>query len=121
MIEPDWYHLTGYEFETYISNLLIQLEYKRIKVRKGSGDGGIDITAFDKENRKVAFECKNWKNTKVGRPVVQKFESAIRYENFDKGIIITTSNFTKPAIEYAKNVNIELINGSKLSRIINKK
>lgn len=41
----------------------------------------------------VAFQCKRWKNTTIGRVEIDKFRGAIQGE-FEQGIIFTTSNFS---------------------------
>jgi HJR/Mrr/RecB family endonuclease len=50
--------MNGYEFEEYIAKLLIKLGYKSATVTKKSGDFGADIIAVDKNNKRVAVQCK---------------------------------------------------------------
>ncbi len=49
----------------------------------------------------------------VGRPEIQKFVGALQGQRAHKGVFITTSDFTKDAQEYVKNINtkVVLING----------
>lgn len=50
----------------------------------------------------------------MGRPEVQAFVGAIAGKS-GKGLFVTTSKFTKQAIDYAKNQHIILMDGNKLA------
>ncbi len=56
----------------------------------------------------------------VGRPEIQKFVGALDGQKARKGIFITTSSFTKEAIEYAKGttVKVVLIDGDRLADLM---
>lgn len=65
----------------------------------------------------------NWETT--GRPDVQSFLARMVLNDCKKGIIITNSTFSSPAIEFANNLNeqklgieIKLIDGYKLTKSI---
>ena len=115
----DFSELNGYEFEDCISNLIkgkgfhvIQTEY--------SNDGGIDIIATwdgDFFNGKYVIQCKNWSNN-VGQPFIRDLYGVVMSERANKGILITTSDFTQQAYDFAEGKNVELINGMKLRNII---
>lgn len=64
----------------------------------------------------IYIQAKRWGNT-VGRPEIQKFAGALQGQRAKKGIIITTSNFSKEAQEYASLIEnkIVLIDGEQLS------
>ena len=86
-----------------------------------SGDEGIDgIIKEDKLGLDIIYiQAKRWGNT-VGRPEIQKFAGALQGQRARKGIFITTSNFSKDAIDYAKNIDskIILIDGNQLSELM---
>ncbi len=53
----------------------------------------------------------------VGRPELQKFVGALKGQRADKGIFITTSSFTKNAVDYVAGLDMRvvLIDGGKLT------
>ena len=91
------------------------------EVTSKSGDEGIDgIIKEDKLGLdKIYIQAKKWENT-IGRPEIQKFVGALHGKRAKKGIFITTSNFTKEAIEYAVNLDVVvvLIDGNKLTSLM---
>ena len=83
-----------------------------------SGDEGID--GIIKEDRlgldAVYIQAKRWEGA-VGRPELQKFVGALKGQRADKGIFITTSSFTKNAVDYVAGLDMRvvLIDGDKLT------
>jgi restriction system protein len=85
-----------------------------------SHDGGID--GIIKEDRLgldiIYIQAKRWENT-VTRPEIQKFAGALIGKKAKKGVFITTSSFSREAIEYADLTgNIVLVDGETLSRLM---
>ena len=88
-------------FELFSKKLLEVYGFVDVHVTSYSKDGGIDgygklkvgITFLN-----VAFQCKRWKNTTVGRPQVSQFRGDIQGE-YEQGIIFTTSTFSTEAQE----------------------
>ena len=108
-----------YKFEEYIRDLLLLSGYKKAQCTSRSNDGGKDIVAQDKENRLVFVECKRYdENNRVGRPLIQKFHSAMIDGKADIGLFVTTGYFNKNAVKYSHGKNIELIDARKLSDMI---
>ena len=69
-------------------------------------DGGKDIYAYIK-NQICSFilfvECKKWTPTKhVGLEVVQRLYGVQQINKANRSMVVTTSFFTKPAIEECK-------------------
>jgi len=86
-----------------------------------SGDGGIDgIIKEDKLGLDVIYvQAKRWEGV-VGRPEIQKFAGALQGQRANKGVFITTSNFTREAAEYSNIINskIILIDGERLAGLM---
>lgn len=84
-----------------------------------SGDEGID--GIIKEDRLgldiIYIQAKRWEGA-VGRPELQKFVGALAGQGAKKGIFITTSHFSKEAINYSpKNeIKIVLMDGEQLAK-----
>ena len=110
-------------FERLVVRLLVQMGYGGSLRDAGeavgkSGDGGIDgIIKEDILGLDVIYiQAKRWENT-VGRPEIQKFVGALLGKQAKKGVFITTSGFSKEAIEYARvtDLNVVLIDGEELT------
>lgn len=104
-------------FELFGKRLLEVYGFQDMRVTVYSKDGGIDgdgklkvgITYLN-----VAFQCKRWKTTSVSRTEIDKFRGAIQ-GNYEQGIIFTTSNFSKDALNATRRngaVPIILIDGA---------
>lgn len=109
-------------FEALVVKVLLGMNYgdsKDAGRRIGrSHDGGVD--GVIKEDAlglgKIYIQAKRWSGNNVGSADVQKFLGALDNVHATKGVLITTSCFTKEA-ETAKdspNESITLINGDKL-------
>lgn len=92
-----------------------------------SRDGGLDgygyITSDEFRTARVAIQAKRWNdNSKVGTPEIDKFAGAMSYSNAEFGIFITTTEFTREAIERARSGQrpITLINGNKIIELVEK-
>ena len=72
---------------------------------RSSGDEGIDGVIYEDHLglNIICVQAKKWE-TPVGRPVVQAFAGSLEGYNANKGVLLTTSTFTKEARKY-----IELI------------
>ncbi|MBJ9989272.1 restriction endonuclease [Paenibacillus sp. S28] len=112
--------MNGLDFEKLIYNLFVKLGF-RAQITKASGDGGIDIIAnYDGLlfKGKYLIQCKRWKG-KVGEPEIRDLYGTVISENALKGILVTTSSFTRQAEEFSKGKNLELIDGAKLKELLN--
>lgn len=112
-------------FEKLVIDLLLAMGYGGFpesgECTSKSGDGGIDgIIKQDKLGiDQIYIQAKKYTDKMVSRDEIQKFVGAIQGKG-DKGVFITTSKFSKPSIEYAKNTpsKIVLIDGEKLSKLM---
>jgi restriction system protein len=115
-------------FERLVVELLVKMGYGGSIKDAGkaigkSGDEGIDGTIKeDKLGLDIIYiQAKRWQiESSVGRPEIQKFVGALAGQGAKKGIFITTSSFTKEAIEYTpKNeTKIVLIDGNQLAQLM---
>lgn len=94
-------------------------------VTKVSNDGGID--GIIKEDvlglGRIHIQAKRYKmDSCIGREEIQKFVGALAVAQSNKGVFITTSYYSKGAIEYVNNLNgsttIVLIDGKQLAEYI---
>lgn len=111
-------------FERLIIDLLQKMGYGAFenssKTTAKSGDEGIDgIIMEDKLGfNSIYIQAKRYNlDSSIGRPDIQNFVGAITGRG-GKGLFVTTSKFAKPAIEYAKQHNIVLIDGQRLASLM---
>ncbi|GAB6283767.1 MAG: restriction endonuclease [Ignavibacterium sp.] len=111
-------------FERLVIELLVKMGYGGSLIDAGksigkTGDEGIDgIIKEDKLGLDVIYvQAKRWEGV-VGRPELQKFVGALAGQGAKKGIFITTSYFSKEALEYTpkSETKIVLIDGEQLSQ-----
>lgn len=109
-------------FEMLVMDLLVKMGYGEGKVTRRSRDGGIDgIIDEDKLGlEKIYIQAKRWqKGNNVGRSEVESFVGAIDRQRGNKGVFITTSDFSKEAYEHSStHVNLVKINGRKLAELM---
>ncbi len=113
-------------FEQVVVRLLRAMGYGGVTgeatVTGKSGDGGIDgIIKEDKLGLDVVcIQAKRWDGS-VGRPVVQGFVGSMDYIRAKKGVILTTSQFTKEALDFVDRIEgkkVVLIDGPKLAELM---
>ena len=117
--------LDGRGFENLICKLLRTLHFEVILARPGK-DGGIDITAASSDpinGGKFLFQCKRYQQqTRIGRPVLQEFcGAAHRDKQHPRLVFVTTSSFTREAIDYASQVGIRLVDFEILRTLLSDK
>lgn len=115
-------------FERMVVELLVKMGYGGSIPEAGkaigkSGDSGLD--GVIKEDRlgldEIYVQAKCWAvDNTVGRPEIQRFIGALSGPRAKKGIFITTSDFSKEAIEFAKTnqTRVVLINGTELAKLM---
>lgn len=113
-------------FEKLVLDVLIKLGYggsniEQAKLLGKSGDDGVDgLINEDKLGLDVIYvQAKRWEG-QVGQPEIQKFAGALQGQRAKKGIFITTSTFSKPALDYVEKIEnrIILVDGKKLAELM---
>ena len=111
--------LSGIEFENLTHQLLLKVGFN-VEQTKASRDGGIDLIAYSDEpffKGKYIIQCKRYTGT-VGEPIIRDLYGVVSNERANKGILITTGNFSNSALDFAKDKNLELIDGINLDSLI---
>jgi restriction system protein len=113
-------------FERLVVDVIVKMGYGGTRQDAGkaigkSGDGGVDgIIKEDKLGLDTIFiQAKRWENT-VGRPEIQKFVGALTGQKAKKGLFISTSDFSREAIDYVSRIDtkIVLIDGETLAQLM---
>ena len=104
--------------------LLIAMGYGSGKRTGGPKDHGVDgIMLIDELGiEKVAIQTKRYTETKVTESAIRDFVGGLDGKGISDGVFITTSDFTKDALDFIKksrgSKNIILINGDKLAELM---
>jgi len=113
-------------FEQLVVDLLLAMGYGGSRKDAGeavgqSGDGGID--GIIKEDRlglsQIYIQAKRWEGT-VGQSELRNFVGALEDKRANRGVFITTSQFSSGAKDYAGRIqkNIILIDGEQLAEFM---
>lgn len=114
-------------FERLIVDLLVAMGYggshKNAAMQLGrSGDGGVDgivnedVLGLDR----LYVQAKRYTSGVVGRPEVQAFTGSLVGFGANKGVFVTTSTFSRQAIDFAERVpqRLILIDGARLTELM---
>ena len=115
-------------FERLIVDLLVAMGYggsheDAAQQLGKSGDGGID-GVIDEDRLgldRIYVQAKRYAvGSSVGRPEVQGFVGSLVGRGASKGVFVTTSTFSKHAIDYARGLQqrVILIDGSQLTELM---
>lgn len=113
--------LSGTEFEVICKQLVEKMGFVA-EMTKTTGDGGIDIIAYNYQpllSGKYVIQCKRYSGS-VGEPIIRDLYGVVTSERANKGILMTTGTFTAPAIKFAEGKPLELIDGSKFLELYGK-
>lgn len=106
------------EFEQAVADLCERDGCQIIRVEGGAGDLGADVLATAPDGRRVVIQCKRYDSAhKVGSQEVQRFGgTCFAVHDAQIAVVVTTSEFTEPAVEYATQCGILCVDGQELAR-----
>ena len=114
-----------FEFEHVVAHLLTKMGYENVKTTPSRGDKGIDIFAdivVGLSKVRTAIQVKRYAEGNNIQPAsIRELRGSAEVDQ--RGLFITTSKFTKKAIEEASannKVRIELVNGDELIALFSK-
>lgn len=111
-------------FEIFVKNLLAHCGFSDVCVTRFTADGGVDVNArtggriWIFENTLVQVQAKRWLHS-VGRKEVAELRGSL--QPFARGAVLTTSHFSKAAINEASEEGknpIALVDGFRLSKVV---
>ena len=111
--------LSSAEFEN-VCQVLVEKMGFTTQTTKASGDGGIDLIAYNHQpllSGKYIIQCKRYAGS-VGEPIIRDLYGVVTSERANKGILMTTGHFTKSAVAFSEGKPIELIDGIKLKSLL---
>ncbi|WP_421110371.1 restriction endonuclease [Streptomyces sp. NEAU-S77] len=115
--EADFEAMAPGEFEQAVADLCERDGCQVIRVAGGAGDLGADVIATAPDGQRLVIQCKRYDPThKVGSEDVQRFGgTCFAVHDAQIAAVVTTSEFTEPAVEYAAQCGILCIDGQELA------
>ncbi|MFV0131890.1 restriction endonuclease [Streptomyces sp. HMX87] len=113
----DYAALSADAFEQAIADLCVRDGCSQVEVVGGAGDLGADVLALAPDGRRLVIQCKRYDDeNKVGSQELQRFGgTCYTVHEADLAAVVTTSDFTAPAEEYAEQCGIVCVNHRFLS------
>ncbi|MEU0335410.1 restriction endonuclease [Streptomyces sp. NPDC006193] len=112
----DYDALDADEFEQAVAALCTRDGCSGVEVVGGAGDLGADVLAVAPDGRRVVIQCKRYgAGHRVGSQDLQRFGgTCYTVHEADVAVLVTTSDFTAPAAEYAEQCGIVCLDRSGL-------
>ncbi|MER5598634.1 restriction endonuclease [Streptomyces sp. NPDC002265] len=106
------------EFEQAVAELCRRDGCFDVDVVGGAGDLGADVVARTPDGRLVVIQCKRYcDGNRVGSQDLQRFGgTCFTVHGADVAVVVTTSDFTAPALDYAEQCGIVCVDGPQLQR-----
>lgn len=105
----DYTCMAADEFEYAVARLCERDGCRDVRVVGGANDLGADVVATAPDGRVVIIQCKRYRETnKVGSQDLQRFGgTCFAVHGADIAACVTTSTFTEPAADYARQCEIQ--------------
>ena len=103
---------SGRQFEEYLQSFFIY-QGCPTELTKASHDKGADLIV-DHPLGRIVIQAKQWKDHHVGMDVINAVNGARTRYKVPRAIVITTSQFTKEALEHADILGVECWDGKRL-------
>ncbi|MFF3366041.1 restriction endonuclease [Streptomyces misionensis] len=112
----DYAELDPDGFEQAVAELCVRDDCRSVEVVGGAGDLGADVIAHTADGLRVVIQCKLYGEAhKVGSQDMQRFGgTCFTIHEADVAALVTTSDFTAPALEYAAECGIVCVDGRDL-------
>lgn len=112
---PNLIDLTAEEFEYFVQNLFTRMGFETHKL-KNSGDGGVDVLAYDHDpvrGAKYVIQAKKY-TYKVQPHAVRELHGTVQHEGANTGILVTTHGFTSGCYKWVNGKPLQLYDGTHL-------
>ena len=107
--------LDGIAFEEWLTRLLRDAGIPGVCKTQASRDQGADIV-ITIGTRKIIVQAKQYQDT-LGNKAVQEAFTAMHFYNANEAWVVTTSTFSRDAIDLAFRTGVRLIDGSRLMNL----
>jgi hypothetical protein len=105
--------LTPDQFERVTADMLTAAGWTDVAVSGGAGDLQADVTGVSPLGRRTVVQCKRYgEGNNIGSPEIQSFIGMVNvHHRAHLGMFVTTSSFTKPAVDLAFQHGIVMVDG----------
>ncbi|MEV5802839.1 restriction endonuclease [Streptomyces collinus] len=113
----DYAVLDPEEFERAIAELCVRDGCTDVEVVGGAGDLGADVLAVAPSGHRLVVQCKRYgEGNRVGSQDLQRFGgTCFTVHEADIAVLVTTADFTAPALEYAEQCGIVCVDAEALT------
>ena len=99
----------GFQLAVFSDGEIVPLQVFRALTGQAGQDGGLDLV-LRKDGDRILVQCKKYVRDPVGVSLLREFFGVVVSEGANRGIFITTSDFTPDAREFGfRHANLELI------------
>lgn len=105
------------QFEMLVGEAFRLDGYCVVETGGAGADGGVDLE-LHKGDETFLVQCKQWRAYKVGVEVVRELYGAMAARGAAGGFVVTSGRFTGEARAFAAGRNVELVDGGRLMRMI---
>lgn len=109
--------LSGSGFENLLYRLFQAMGYTVQKIGR-TGDQGGDLIANMDGKVRLLIQAKCYNGSPVGNAAVQEAVAAQKYYDCNGAMVVTSSDFTKEALELAKANAVGLVGKERLSELV---
>jgi restriction system protein len=116
-VPVDYHALDPAEFEHAVAALCVRDGCTSVEVSGGAGDLGADVVATTRDGARMVLQCKRYHpEHRVGSQDLQRFGgTCFTVHEASVAIVVTTSGFTEPAVDYAARCGILCVDGEGLA------
>ena len=109
--------LSWESFEGLVAEAYRRKGYTVEQSLAGGADGGVDLV-LRKDGQTTLVQCKQWRSSAVGAPVVREIYGVQMHEKADRAIVITSGHFTREAETFVAGKPMELVDGQQLLGLV---
>lgn len=108
------YAMNALDFEHAVATRMHFWKFENVRVTQAMGDGGVDIL-MEKNGLRYAVQCKKWRpESFIGIDTLRAFVYAYRKAGCDRGIFVTTAQFSDFARREMAEEGVLLVDGARL-------
>jgi restriction system protein len=107
--------VTWREFETLVGEIYKRQGYRVAETPEGP-DGGVDLV-LRRGDERLLVQCKHWQARLVDVKVVRELKGVVAAAGAAGGAVVTSGEFTRDAVDFAKEARIDLIDGRRLKML----
>ncbi len=114
---PSLRDLSWREFEQLVGEAYRRQGYDVEETGGGGADGGVDLVLRG-NGETVLVQCKQWRAQQVGVEKVRELFGVVTAEGADRGILVTSGQFTRDAESFKVGKPLVLVDGPALARLV---